>query len=539
MARVFVSDKLETAGLELLHRAGLEVDYRPGLKGDELQQALQAAEGVIVRSGTRLTAELLQEPGRLRAIVRAGVGVDNIDVAAATRKGIVVMNTPGGNTISTAEHTLALLLALARHIPAADASVRQGKWERQRFLGSQLAGKVLGIIGLGRIGREVARRAAGLDMKVLGYDPYLSPERAAQLGVEAVAELEQLLPRCDFLTIHTPLTEETRDLLGARQLALLKRGARLINCARGGIVNEAALVAALTSGHLAGAALDVFAQEPLPADSPLLHLPNVVLTPHLGASTVEAQESVAREAAQLLIDFLTRGTVQFAVNMAAVDRTELEELRLYIDMARRLGLLHAQMCSGAIRRAELHYRGEVARRSTRLITAAFAAGLLELHLAQNVNIVNAELLARERGIEIVERLSPKKGDFSTLIKAEVVTEKKTYTAAATLFGNQYLRLVQLGPYHLDSFLDGIMLLFTHRDVPGLIGFIGTIFGKHQVNIAQMTVGRQQPGGEAIAVLNLDSPPPEEALREVRQHPHISSLSVVRLPPAGEMPSWFG
>jgi D-3-phosphoglycerate dehydrogenase len=539
MARVFVSDKLEAAGLELLHRAGLEVDYRPGLKGAELQQALQAAEGVIVRSGTRLTAELLQEPGRLRAIVRAGVGVDNIDVAAATRKGIVVMNTPGGNTISTAEHTLALLMALARHIPAADASVRQGKWERQRFLGSQLAGKVLGIIGLGRIGREVARRAAGLDMKVLGYDPYLSPERAAQLGVEAVAELEQLLPRCDFLTIHTPLTEETRDLLGAPQLALLKRGARLINCARGGIVNEAALVAALTSGHLAGAALDVFAQEPLPADSPLLHLPNVVLTPHLGASTVEAQESVAREAAQLLIDFLTRGTVQFAVNMAAVDRTELEELRLYIDMARRLGLLHAQMCSGAIRRAELHYRGEVARRSTRLITAAFAAGLLELHLAQNVNIVNAELLARERGIEIVERLSPKKGDFSTLIKAEVVTEKKTYTAAATLFGNQYLRLVQLGPYHLDSFLDGIMLIFTHRDVPGLIGFIGTIFGKHQVNIAQMTVGRQQPGGEAIAVLNLDSPPPEEALREVRQHPHISSLSVVRLPPAGEMPSWFG
>jgi D-3-phosphoglycerate dehydrogenase len=539
MARVFVSDKLEAAGLELLHRAGLEVDYRPGLKGAELQQALQAAGGVIVRSGTRLTAELLQEPGRLRAIVRAGVGVDNIDVAAATRKGIVVMNTPGGNTISTAEHTLALLMALARHIPAADASVRQGKWERQRFLGSQLAGKVLGIIGLGRIGREVARRAAGLDMKVLGYDPYLSPERAAQLGVEAVAELEQLLPRCDFLTIHTPLTEETRDLLGAPQLALLKRGARLINCARGGIVNEAALVAALTSGHLAGAALDVFAQEPLPADSPLLHLPNVVLTPHLGASTVEAQESVAREAAQLLIDFLTRGTVQFAVNMAAVDRTELEELRLYIDMARRLGLLHAQMCSGAIRRAELHYRGEVARRSTRLITAAFAAGLLELHLAQNVNIVNAELLARERGIEIVERLSPKKGDFSTLIKAEVVTEKKTYTAAATLFGNQYLRLVQLGPYHLDSFLDGIMLIFTHRDVPGLIGFIGTIFGKHQVNIAQMTVGRQQPGGEAIAVLNLDSPPPEEALREVRQHPHISSLSVVRLPPAGEMPSWFG
>jgi D-3-phosphoglycerate dehydrogenase len=271
----------------------------------------------------------------------------------------------------------------------------------------------------------------------------------------------------------------------------------------------------------------------------VLKLPNVVLTPHLGASTVEAQVSVAVEAAQLLIDFLTRGVVQHAVNMAAVDRAELEEMRLYVDMARRLGLLHAQMCQGTIRKAQLSYRGEVGRRGTKLLTAAFTAGLMESRLAQQINIVNAELLARERGIDIVEQTSPKKGDFSTLIKAEVTTDKKTYTAAATLFGNQYLRLVQLGPYHLDTFLDGILLLFTHRDVPGLIGFIGTIFGKHQVNIAAMNVGRQVPGGEAIAVLNLDNLPPEEALREVRAHPQISSLSVVKLPPAGEMPVWFG
>jgi D-3-phosphoglycerate dehydrogenase len=429
-------------------------------------------------------------------------------------------------------------MALARHIPAADASVHQGKWERGKFVGNQLAGKTLGIVGLGRVGREVARRAAGLDMKVVGYDPFLAPDRAGQLGIEAVHGLDELLPRCDFLTVHTPLTEETRDLIGAAQLARMRPGARVINCARGGIINEEALAQALASCHIAGAALDVFVQEP-PGGNPLLKLPNVVATPHLGASTVEAQESVAREAAQLLIDFLTRGVVQFAVNMAAVDRTELEELRLYVDMARRLGLLQAQMSQGPIRRAELSYRGEVARRSTRLITAAFTAGLLESHLAQDVNIVNAELLARERGIEIVEQISPKKGDFGTLIKADVQTEKKTYTAAATLFGNQYLRLVQLGPYHLDSFLDGIMLIFTHRDVPGLIGFIGTIFGKHQVNIAQMTVGRQQPGGEAIAVLNLDTQPPEQALTEVRSHPKISSLSVVKLPAAGEMPAWFG
>jgi D-3-phosphoglycerate dehydrogenase len=538
MPRVLISDKLDPSGRDLLRQAGIELDERPGLKGNALQEALRAADGVIVRSETRITADLLEDPGKLRAVVRAGVGVDNIDVAAATRHGIVVMNTPGGNTVSTAEHTITMLMALARHIPAADASTRQGKWERSKFIGTQLAGKTLGVIGLGRVGREVARRAAGLDMAVVGFDPFLSPERATQLGIESVPDLEQLLPRCDFLTVHTPLTAETRDLIGAKELARMKRGVRVLNCARGGIINEEALVEALRSGQVAGAALDVFMQEP-PGDHPLLQLPNVVVTPHLGASTTEAQESVAREAAQLLIDFLTRGVVQFAVNMAAVDRTELEELWLYVDMARRLGLLHAQMCQGAFQRAELGYRGEVARRSTKLITAAFTAGLLEYRLAQNVNIVNAELLARERGIEIVEQSNTKKGDFGTLIKAEVVTEKKRYIAAGTLFGHQYLRLVQLGPYHLDTFMDGIMLIFTHRDVPGLIGYIGTIFGKHQVNIAQMTVGRQVAGGEAIAVLNLDSPPPEEALKEVRSHPQISSLSVVHLPPAGEMPAWFG
>jgi D-3-phosphoglycerate dehydrogenase len=537
-ARVLISDKLESPGLDLLRQSGLEIDNRPGLTGTALQEALQAADGVVVRSGTRITAELLQHPGKLRAIVRAGVGVDNIDVAAATRQGIVVMNTPGGNTVSTAEHTVTMLMALARHIPAADASTRAGKWERSKFVGTQLAGKTLGVVGLGRIGREVARRAAGLDMKVVGFDPFLAPDRASQLGIEAVAGLGELLPRCDFLTVHTPLTEETKNLIGAAELAKLRKGARVLNCARGGIINEDALAEAVRSGHIAGAALDVFVQEP-PGDHPLLKLPNVVVTPHLGASTVEAQTSVAIEAAQLLIDYLTRGVVGFAVNMAAVDRTELEELRLYVDMARRLGLMHAQMCHGTIRKAELCYRGEVARRSTKLVTAAFAAGLLEYRLAENVNVVNAELLARERGIDIVEQSNPKKGDFSTLIRAEVVTDKKTYTAAATLFGNQYLRLVQLGPFHLDTFMDGILLIFTHRDVPGLIGFIGTIFGKHNVNIAQMTVGRQIAGGEAIAVLNLDAHPPEDALKEVRAHPQISSLCVVKLPGPGVMPAWFG
>ena len=474
----------------------------------------------------------------MRVIVRAGVGVDTIDVGAATRKGVLVMNTPGGNTVSTAEQTITLMMALARHIPAADLHVRQGKWERKDFIGTQLAGKTLGVVGLGRIGREVARRAVGLDMKVLGFDPFLAPAAAGQLGIETVAGLDALLPHVDFLTVHTPLTNETRDLIGARELALMP-GARVINCARGGIINEQALVDALNNQHLAGAALDVFVQEPPPADHPFLKLPNVVLTPHLGASTLEAQVSVATEAAQLLIDYLNRGVVGFAVNMPAVDRTEMDEVRLYVDLARRLGLLHAQMCQGSIQRAELLYRGDVARRSTRLITAAFTAGLLESHLEQNVNIVNAPVLAQERGIEIVEQRSSEKGDFSTVLRVDVRTDKKSYTAAGTLFGNQFLRLVQLGPFHLEAYMDGVMLIFTHRDVPGLIGFIGTILGKHKVNIAQMTVGRQQPGGEAIAVLNLDSPPPEEALKEVKGHAQISSVSVVKLPPAGQMPPWFG
>jgi D-3-phosphoglycerate dehydrogenase len=538
MARVFISDKLDAGGLSLLQHSGLEVDNRPGLKDAELRDAIRQADALIVRSGTKVTAELLREPGKLRAVIRAGVGVDNIDVAAATRHGIVVMNTPGGNTVSTAEHTIAMMMALSRHIPAADAGMRQGKWERNKLVGTQLAGKTLGILGLGRIGREVARRAIGLDMKVIGRDPFLTPDKAAQLGIELVDQLETMLPRCDYLTVHTPLTDETRDLIGAAELAMLKRGARVLNCARGGIIDEQALLEALTLGHLAGAALDVFIQEP-PGDNPLLKLPNLVTTPHLGASTMEAQESVSIEAAQLAINFLTRGEIQFAVNTVAVDRTELAELRLYVDMARRLGLLHSQMSRGSIQRAEVSFRGDAARRSTRLITAAFTAGLLESRLTEGVNIVNAELFARERGLDVSEQINTSKGDFSTLIRADVFTDKKQYTAAATLFGNQFLRLVQLGPYHLDAIMDGVMLIFTHRDMPGLIGHIGTIFGKHKVNIAQMTVGRQQAGGEAIAVLNLDTLPPDEALKEVQNHSQISSLSVVKLPPAGEMPVWFG
>ena len=539
MPRVLIADKLESAGVELLQSAGIEVETRLGLKGDELASALREFDACIVRSQPKITAECLETPGRLRAIARAGVGVDNIDVPAATRKGVVVMNTPGGNTVSAAEHTIALLLALARRVPTADATMKAGGWDRNKFVGTQVAGKTLGVIGLGRIGREVARRAAGLDMQVIALDPFVTAARAAEMGYAVAASLEELLPKVDFLTIHVPLSDETKSLIGARELSLMKKSARILNVARGGIVDEKALAEALAAGTVAGAGVDVFSVEPIAADNPLVKAPNVVLTPHLGASTVEAQENVAVEAAQLIADFLLKGQIANAVNMASVDPKELAEVRPYVDLARRLGLLHAQIAHGAIRKATLTYKGELAGKKTRLLTAAFSAGLLEFRLSQGVNLVNAEVLARERGIEIAESSNPKKGDFASLLHAEVETEQGTTVAAGTLFGDQYVRLVQLGPFRMEGYLDGVLLVFTHRDVPGLIGFVGTIFGTHAVNIAQMTVGRQTQGGEAIGILNLDSPPPEQAVNAVKGHPHIHNLTVVKLPPAGELPGWLG
>ncbi|MFM8271802.1 MAG: phosphoglycerate dehydrogenase, partial [Gemmata sp.] len=437
------------------------------------------------------------------------------------------------------EHTVALLLAVARRIPAADAVMKGGGWDRNKFVGTEVAGKALGVVGLGRIGREVARRAKGLDMKVIALDQFVTAAKVAELGYEPAASLDDLLPRVDFLTLHVPGGAETRSMVGARELGLMKKTARVLNVARGGIVDEQALADALKAGTIAGAGIDVFTAEPIAADNPLLKAPNVVLTPHLGASTLEAQENVAIEAAQLLADFLLRGQVSNAVNMAAVNPAELADARPYVDLARRLGLMQAQIAQGVVRKATLSYRGELAGQKTKLLTAAFTAGLLEYRLSEGVNLVNAEFLARERGIELAESSSPKKGDFAALLHTEVETEQGTTVASGTLFGDQYVRLVQLGPYRMEGYLDGVLLVFMHRDVPGLIGFVGTIFGKHRVNIAQMTVGRRAPGGEAIGILNLDNPPPEPALAEVKAHPQISSVTVVKLPAAGELPPWLG
>ncbi len=376
-------------------------------------------------------------------------------------------------------------------------------------------------------------------MKVVGFDPFLSAERAQELGIESVPGVDDLWPRCDYFTLHTPLSAETRNLIDAAALAKMKPGVRIINCARGGLIDEAALLDALNAGKVAGAAIDVFDPEPPPADHPLIKHPGVIVTPHLGASTEEAQVAVAVEAARLLIDFLGRGQVRFAVNMPSLSGAELEDLKLYLDLGRRLGMLHAQMDRGTVRQATLRYRGEVAGKNTRLITASFAAGWMEAALEGQVNLVNAESLLKDRGIALVEEKSTDTGDFGTMIQSEVVTEKKAYLASGTLFGKQFVRLVQIGPYRLDAHMDGPILVFTHYDRPGLIGFIGTTFGRHGVNIAQMNVGRKQPGGEAIGVVNLDVVPSDEALAEVQAHPDILSVSLIKLPEAGEMPGWLG
>lgn len=541
MARILVTDNLSPAGLKLLEETpGIEVDVRTGLSPQEVAEALRSADGIIIRSGTKLTAELLKNQPRLKVIVRAGVGVDNIDLQAATREGIVVMNTPAGNTTSTAEHTIAMLMALSRNIGPASASMREGKWERKKFTGTQLAGKTLAIIGLGRIGQSVARRARGLEMIVIGYDPFLSPERAAEQGIELYRDIDELLPRCDFLTVHTPLTDETRGIINSERIAKMKKGVRIINCARGGIVDEDALAAAIESGHVAGAALDVFVHEP-PDDSPLPKTPGVLSTPHLGASTDEAQELVAVEAAEIITGFLLRSDVRYAVNMAPISAAEMEDNKTYLDLGHRLGILLAQQNKGGgLRAANIHYRGESASKKTKLITASFAAGLLESALDENVNIVNAETLAHDRGIEITEACSSEAGDFSTLITATISTDDGELTAAGTIFGHEFLRLVRLGDLHMDAYLDGLLLLFHHRDVPGLIGFAGTVLGKHGVNIAHMALGRErnEPGGQSVAVLNLDNEPSPEALAEAATHPEVTSIELIKLPPAGAPLPWL-
>ncbi|HZN35525.1 MAG TPA: phosphoglycerate dehydrogenase, partial [Pirellulaceae bacterium] len=428
--------------------------------------------------------------------------------------------------------------ALSRRVAEAYHTLLAGKWDRKTFMGTQLADKTLGIVGLGRIGQEVAKRAQAFQMRVLGYDPFLSAEGAAKLGITRVEKVRDMLPQIDYLTVHTPLTPETTNLIDREAIALMKPGVRLVNCARGGIYNEEALVEGLKSGKLGGVALDVFVEEPC-TKSPLFGLPNVLCTPHLGASTEEAQTQVAVEAVELLINYFTKGEIRHAVNMAAIDPKTLEAIRGYLDLAHRLGLLMSQWHSRGASACHLTYRGELAKKNTRLVTAAFCAGLLERALEEDVNIVNSELLLRERGIRLTEESRSEPGAFSSSMSAEVASgPKDKFIASGTLFGNEMPRLIRLGDFRLEAYLDGNLLVFTHNDVPGIIGTVGTIFGNHRVNIAQMSVGRTGPGGTAIGVLNLDMVPPAAAVAEVLAHNDIQSVRVIELPVAGQLPTWL-
>ncbi len=540
MRAVVVLDDLSEEGLALLGAAeGTTYEVRTGLQGEQLRATLKEFDGAICRSGVKLTADVLEGNRRLKAVVRAGVGTDNIDKAAATRAGIVVMNTPAGNTLSTAEHAITLMLAMSRNVAPAYQSLVEGRWDRKKYMGTQVAGKTLGIVGLGRIGLAVAKRAMALEMKVLGFDPYLSNERAQELGIEPLESVADMLPRIDYLTVHTPLTDATRNLIDQQEIEQMKPGVRLVNCARGGIYNEAALVAGLNSGKIAGVALDVYAEEPC-TDSPLFGMPGVLCTPHLGARTEEAQAQVAVEAVGLLTDFLTSGTIRHSVNVAPIDPKILESLRGYLDVAYRLGMFLAGIRSGAAKSCRLLYRGEIADRETRVLTAAFAAGLLQHALDEEVNLVNAELLLRERGIELSTELRTDMGAFRSSMTVEVSTDQGEYKATGTVFGQSMPRLVALDGYRLEAYLDGCLLVFTHVDVPGIIGGVGTVFGKHGVNIGQMAVGRasDQPGGDAVGVLNLDVEPSPKALQDVRNLPSIGSAKVIHLPPAGELPTWL-
>ena len=541
MPKIIVLDNIAQEGLSLLEQSdNIEYVVQTGLKDEELKTALRGADGAICRSGVTLSEDVLTDNTRLKVIVRAGVGTDNIDKPAATRQGIIVMNTPTGNTFSTAEHAMTLMLALSRNVAPAFQSLREGRWERKAYMGSQLSGKTLAVVGLGRIGQEVAKRAQAFQMNLLGFDPFLTAEQASKLGIELCDTVDEMLPLVDYLTVHTPLTPQTKGLIGVEQLSLLKPGARLINCARGGIYDETALAQGLDEGILAGVALDVFETEPC-TDSPLFQKEGVICTPHLGASTEEAQTQVAVEAVELAVNFLTTGAVRHAVNVAAVDPKTLEALAGYLELSYRMGIFLDQWDEGGVQSVKIEYRGHVADEDTKLLTASLCAGLLNEALEDSVNIVNSQVLLKERGIEVSEFHSSEMAAFASSMTVTLTTDKGSYTAGGTVFGNNMPRLIRLDDMRLESYLDGNMLIFVHDDLPGIIGNMGTTLGIHKINIAQMSVGRPieaQPGGQAIGVLNLDSIPTAEATADLASQQGIKSVKSIELPSAGEKPPWI-
>jgi D-3-phosphoglycerate dehydrogenase len=521
MPRVLVSDALSPTAVQIFRDRGVEVDYMPelGKDKDKLLELIPAYDGLAIRSATKVTEKLIAAATNLKVVGRAGIGVDNVDIPAASRRGIIVMNTPFGNSITTAEHAIALMLALARQIPEANASTHAGKWEKNRFMGVEITGKTLGVIGCGNIGSIVATRGVGLKMHVIAFDPFLSEDRASQLGVEKV-DLETLFARSDFITLHTPLTDKTRNLIDAKAIAKMKDGVRIINCARGGLVVEADLVEALKSGKVAGAGIDVFEVEPATQNA-LFGMENVVCTPHLGASTTEAQENVALQVAEQMSDYLIKGAVTNAINMPSITAEEAPRLKPFIKLAEVLGAFVGQVTEDPIKEVEILFDGSTATMNTRALVSATLAGLIRPQVA-DVNMVSAPIMAKERGVILSEVKRDKSGVFDGYIKLTVKTEKQTRSIAGTCFSDHKPRFIQIKGINLDAEVGQHMLYTTNPDAPGIIGLLGTICGENGVNIANFALGRDHPGGDAIALLYLDAPFPEHVLAELRANPKIQS-----------------
>ena len=521
MPRVLVSDKLSPTAVQIFKDRGVEVDYLPDLGKDKdaLLAAIPQYDGLAIRSATKVTEKLIAAATNLKVIGRAGIGVDNVDIPAASRRGIIVMNTPFGNSITTAEHAIAMMFAVARQLPEANASTHAGKWEKNRFMGVEITGKVLGVIGCGNIGSIVAQRGVGLKMKVIAYDPFLSESRASELGVEKV-ELDELYARADFITLHTPMTDKTRNMINADALAQMKKGVRIINCARGGLIVEADLIEALKSGKVAGAGIDVFETEPA-TESPLFGMENVVATPHLGASTTEAQENVALQIAEQMADYLVNGAVSNAINMPSITAEEAPRLKPFVKLAEVLGSFVGQVTDEPIQEVEILFDGATAQMNTRALISAALAGLIRPQVA-DVNMVSAPLMVKERGIIVSEIKRDKSGVFDGYIKLKVKTASRTRSIAGTCFSDGKPRFIQIKGINLDAEVGEHMVYTTNADAPGIIGLLGTVCGKNNVNIANFQLGRNRPGGDAIALLYLDAPFPEKVLEEVRAHPAIVS-----------------
>lgn len=498
--RVLIADKLSPTAVKVFEDAGLETDVKTGLSPDELKAIIGGYDGLAVRSATKPNAEIIAAADNLKVIGRAGIGVDNIDIDAASGRGIIVMNTPFGNSITTAEHAISMMLALARQIPEANASTQAGKWEKSRFMGVEVTGKVFGVIGCGNIGSIAAERARGLKMKVIAYDPFLSPERAIEIGVEKV-ELDDLLARADFISMHTPLTDKTRNILDAGALAKAKPGVRIINCARGGLIDEPALKTALESGHVAGAALDVFAEEPA-KENMLFGMDNVVCTPHLGAATSEAQENVAIQVAEQMSDYLLSGAISNAINFPAIGAEEAPRLKPYVKLAEQLGLFVGQLIRSGHQKIQIEYAGEIAEMNTKALTAAALAGVLKPAL-QDVNMVAAPVIAKDRGIDVIESTRGQQGAYGSYMRIHVWTENGDRSVAGTVFSDGKPRIIQIRGINMEAELSDHMLYTENYDKPGYIGALGTALGDASVNIATFALGRDKPGGRAIALVSVD------------------------------------